>query len=75
SENLGLRLQVSGKIIDFYREDNGQKLLIPDELYAALQEATLARIEAEQRAEAEKQRADELAALLNQYRQQFGDLG
>ncbi|MFO7144722.1 hypothetical protein B9T16_25975, partial [Arthrospira sp. PCC 8006] len=67
---------------DFYREDNGQKLLIPDELYAALQEATLARIEAEQRAEAEKQRAetekqraDELAALLNQYRQQFGDLG
>ncbi|MBD2671409.1 Uma2 family endonuclease, partial [Arthrospira platensis FACHB-439] len=68
-------LQVSGKIIDFYREDNGQKLLIPDELYAALQEATLARIEAEQRAETEKQRADELAALLNQYRQQFGDLG
>ncbi|MDT9296824.1 MAG: hypothetical protein P5700_17520 [Arthrospira platensis PCC 7345] len=40
-----------------------------------MQEATLARIEAEQRAETEKQRADELAALLNQYRQQFGDLG
>ncbi|WP_410223703.1 Uma2 family endonuclease, partial [Limnospira platensis] len=58
SETLGLRLQVSGKIIDFYREDNGQKLLIPDELYAALQEATLARIEAEQRVETEKQRAE-----------------
>ena len=49
-------------------------MLIPDEAYEALQEATLARIEAEQRAEAEKQRADELAALLNQYREQFGDL-
>ncbi|ULB46010.1 Uma2 family endonuclease, partial [Limnospira fusiformis KN01] len=64
----------AGKIIEFSREDNGQKLLIPDEAYEALQEATLARIEAEQRAEAEKQRADELAALLNQYREQFGDL-
>lgn len=39
SEPLKLRLQVEGQLIAFYREDNGQKLLIPDELAAALREA------------------------------------
>jgi hypothetical protein len=33
SEALGLRLAVDGALIAFYRLDNGEKLLIPDELY------------------------------------------
>jgi hypothetical protein len=33
SESLGLRLEVDGTLISFYRLDNGEKLLIPLELY------------------------------------------
>jgi Uma2 family endonuclease len=33
SDGLGLRLEVDGALIAFYRLDNGEKLLIPDELY------------------------------------------
>ncbi|MCC3630529.1 MAG: Uma2 family endonuclease [Microcoleus sp. PH2017_39_LGB_O_B] len=60
SEVLQLRLEIEGKLIGFYREDNGEKLLIPDELASALQ--------------AERQRAAELEALLERYRDQFGEL-
>ena len=60
SEVLQLRLEIEGKLIGFYREDNGQKLLIPDELVSALK--------------AERQRAAELEALLERYRSQFGKL-
>jgi len=88
SEPLGLRLQVEGKLIGFYRQDDGKKLLIPDELAEALQQETSARQQAEeraeterqraeterQRAETERQRAEELEALLARYREQFGDL-
>jgi Uma2 family endonuclease len=38
SEALGLRLEVTGKLISFYRLDNGEKLLIPIELYESKQE-------------------------------------
>ena len=88
SEVLRLRLEIEGKLIGFYREDNGEKLLIPDELASALEaqrqraEAECRRAEAEsqraeaesQRAEAESQRADELESLLARYRDQFGEL-
>ncbi|MDY7015473.1 MAG: Uma2 family endonuclease [Cyanobacteriota bacterium] len=88
SEPLQLRLAVEDKLIGFYREDTGEKLLIPAELAAALQRSMSARLDAEQlaeaerqraeterqRAEVERQRADELAALLERYRSQFGDL-
>jgi Uma2 family endonuclease len=81
SEPLQLRLEVEGKLIGFYREDTGEKLLIPSELATALQQETIARSQAErraeeerQRAEAERQRAEELAALLDRYRSQFGEL-
>ncbi|MBE9010354.1 Uma2 family endonuclease [Pseudanabaenaceae cyanobacterium LEGE 13415] len=67
SEPLKLRLSVEGKLIAFYRLDTGEKLLIPDELAAALQTAEL---EAAQ----ERQRAEELAAELARYRDRFGDL-
>lgn len=51
SEPLQLRLAVEGKVIGFYREDTGEKLLLPDELAEALEQETQARQQAEERAE------------------------
>ena len=72
---------VEGKLIGFYRQEDGQKLLVPGELAEALQEETQLRVEAEeqleaerQRAESERQRAEELESLLARYREQFGEL-
>ncbi|MBW4642730.1 MAG: Uma2 family endonuclease [Goleter apudmare HA4340-LM2] len=59
SEPLQLRLVVEGRLIAFYREDTGEKLLIPDELAAALQQEVVARQQAEERAEQERQRAEQ----------------
>ncbi|MEG4346770.1 Uma2 family endonuclease [Microcoleus sp. A003_D6] len=81
SEVLQLRLEIEGKLIGFYREDNGEKLLIMDELASTLK-AERQRAEAErqhaevesQRAESESQRAAELESLLARYREQFGKL-
>lgn len=69
SEVLNLRLESAEKIINFYREDTGEKLLIPDELAVSLQQETEARIIAEQRAEQERQRAEELSLELEQEKQ------
>ncbi|MBZ8178986.1 Uma2 family endonuclease [Oscillatoria salina] len=81
SEPLQLRLTIEGKLIGFYRLDTGEKLLIPDELVARLQQETEARsaaeIEAEQQrelAEAERQRAEALEEMLTRYRERFGEL-
>jgi len=88
SEPLQLRLAIEGKLIGFYREDSGQKLLIPDELAQALQQETQARQLAEEQAEQERQRAEQerqqrelaqqqmaqMEATLARYREQFGDL-
>ncbi|GAB4141007.1 MAG: Uma2 family endonuclease [Cyanobacteria bacterium J069] len=49
---LNLRLQADGEIIAFYQEDTGEKLLIPDELWDLVEQER-------QRAQAERQRADE----------------
>lgn len=67
SEPLQLRLAVEGELIGFYREDSGEKLLIPDELAEALQAEVKARQQAFERAE----QAD---ALLARYRERFGEL-
>ncbi len=74
SEPLQLRLAVEGKLIGFYRLDNGQKLLVNDELVEALREETLKRLEAERQAEQERQRVAELEFLLTRYRERFGEL-
>jgi Putative restriction endonuclease len=74
SEVLQLRLAVEGKLIGFYRLDNGQKLLVPDELADALKMETLKRLEAEKQAEEERQRAASLETLLARYRERFGEL-
>ncbi len=58
SEPLQLRLAIEGKIIAFYREDTGEKLLIADELIEALRQEVLAKQQAEERAETERQRAE-----------------
>jgi Uma2 family endonuclease len=88
SQALGLRLEVSGALISFYRLDNGEKLLIPLELRNKAQqlqdELTLeqARLLLEQsRSQELESRSQELETQLNQaqseidrYRKQFGDL-
>jgi hypothetical protein len=75
-------------VIGFYRDDTGEKLLLPNELAEALQIETQARQEAErqveqekqraeqekQKAEQERQKAEDLASLLEQYRERFGNL-
>ncbi|MDJ1179762.1 Uma2 family endonuclease [Roseofilum sp. BLCC_M91] len=64
SQALKLRLVPEGKLIGFYRQDTGEKLLTSAE-----------RAEQErQRAEQERQRAEELQALLERYQEQFGNL-
>jgi Uma2 family endonuclease len=64
SEPLKLRLQVEGNLIGFYREDTGEKLLIPSELSQALRQEAIARQQAEQRAEQERPRAEQAEARL-----------
>ena len=73
SQVLQLRLQAEEYLISFYRLDNGEKLLTPEELYSAAQEANQRAEAANQRAEAsnhqvlqEKARADRLAEKLRQ---------
>lgn len=43
SEPLQLRLQVEGQLIGFYREDTGEKLLMPQELADALEQERFAK--------------------------------
>ncbi|MFN6472465.1 MAG: Uma2 family endonuclease [Nostoc sp. SerVER01] len=69
SEPLQLRLAIEGKIIAFYREDTGEKLLIADELVEALRQEVVARQQAEERAEQERQRAEQESQRAEQERQ------
>merc|ERR1712054_733071 len=74
SEPLQLQLKVEGQLIGFYREDTGKKLLIPEELATALQEKETELQEKETELQQEKQKLSEMEAMLEKYRQQFGDL-
>ncbi|MGB3236867.1 MAG: Uma2 family endonuclease [Geitlerinemataceae cyanobacterium] len=71
---LQLRIEVEGEVLGFYREDTGEKLLIPDELARKLQERNqqLER-EATARKTAE-QKVKELESILASYRDKFGEL-
>ena len=75
SEPLQLRLQVEGQQIAFYRQDTGEKLLIPGELAQALREETRARQQAEERVEQERQRAEQVQVQVEQLRAKLRDLG
>lgn len=57
-EPLKLRLEHEGQLIGFYRQDTGERLLIPSELAVALKQEALARQQAESQAESERQRAE-----------------
>ena len=74
SEPLQLRLVVEGDLIGFYREDTGEKLLIPDELVEVLQAEVQARHQAEERAKQAEERAEQMEDLLARYRERFGEL-
>ena len=58
SEVLQLRLVVDKKLIGFYREDNGEKLLNVDEIASALKVLIQKRLEAEAQLDKKRQRAD-----------------
>lgn len=66
SEVLQLKLQAEEYLIGFYRLDNGEKLLTPEELYSANLAANQRAEQETQRAEQEKARADRLAEKLRQ---------
>jgi Uma2 family endonuclease len=64
SQPLKLRLVLEEKLIGFYRQDTGEKLLIPDELAQALQTAEAQASQERQRADQESQRAERFAEQL-----------
>ncbi|MDJ0508255.1 MAG: Uma2 family endonuclease [Crocosphaera sp.] len=74
SEPLKLQLQVEGELIGFYREDTGEKLLIPQELAQALQQKESELQQKEDELLQQKQKISEMDDILAKYRQQFGDL-
>jgi len=59
SQALNLRLVPEGKLIGFYRQDTGEKLLLPDEVVDALKEASERAEQEHQRAEQQEQRAEQ----------------
>jgi len=75
SEPLQLRLEAEGRLINFYREDTGEKLLIPEELAQALRQEVVARQQAEERAEQERQRAEQAQAEVEQLKARLRSLG
>lgn len=75
SEPLQLRLQAEGRLINFYREDTGEKLLIPDELAQALRQEVVARQQAEEQAETERQRAEQAQAEVEKLKAKLRSLG
>ncbi len=83
SEPLQLRLQIEENLIGFYREDTGEKLLIPEELAQVLQQKKVEleqkgieleqkKVELEQKKvelEQEKQKNIEMELLLQKYQE------
>lgn len=74
SEPLQLRLVVEGELIGFYPEDNGEKLLILDELAEAVREKGAQLQQEQQEKEIAQQRLAEMEAKLQQYQERFGEL-
>ena len=63
-EPLQLRLQIEGQLIGFYREDTGEKLLIPEELAEALKQERLAREQAQGQARQAESQVERLKEQL-----------
>jgi hypothetical protein len=70
---LGLRLEPAGQLIHFYRLDNGEKLLTPDELLVAKEQERLAkeqeRLAKEQERLAKEQERQMRLDLINRLRE------
>ena len=64
---LQLRLEVEGELIGFYRQDTGEKLLIPEELAEALKQERREK-------ELAQQKLEQMETLLQRYREQFGEI-
>ncbi len=64
---LQLRLEVEGELIGFYRQDTGEKLLIPEELAEALKQERREK-------ELVQQKLEQMETLLQRYREQFGEI-
>jgi Uma2 family endonuclease len=75
SEPLKLRLQIEGKLIGFYRQDTGEKLLIPNELAEALRQERQRAEQAEQQLQAERQRAEQAEQEAARLRARLRELG
>ena len=82
SQPLGLRLEVEGELLRFYRLDTGDKLLIPTELAEKAHhesqraEAERERAESErERAEAERERAEAERERANKLAEHLRSLG
>ncbi|UFP94763.1 Uma2 family endonuclease [Gloeobacter morelensis] len=71
---LGLRLQVEGELMGFYRLDNGQKLLIPGELAVEVRRGAERLERAEQRAAAEQQAREQAEQRATQAEQRAAEL-
>jgi Uma2 family endonuclease len=69
SQVLALRLQAEGTLIGFYRQDNGEKLLIPSELAAELRSTVMRLKQAEQNAQQERQAREQAEQNAQQERQ------
>ncbi len=78
STALGLRLEVTGALISFYRSDNGEKLLIPTELKEKAEQEQARSQELEMRLEAQSEefrsQSEMLQAQIDRYRHRFGEL-
>ena len=78
STALGLRLEVTGALISFYRSDNGEKLLIPAELKEKAEQEQARSQELEMRLEAQSEefrsQSEMLQAQIDRYRHRFGEL-
>jgi Uma2 family endonuclease len=78
STALGLRLEVTGALISFYRSDNSEKLLIPAELKEKAEQEQARSQELEMRLEAQSEefrsQSEMLQAQIDRYRHRFGEL-
>ncbi len=74
SQALGLRLAVENKKIALHRLDNGEKLPFPEELAEQVMRERQAKEEAEQAKLQAEQTQQALEAMLQRYRERYGDL-
>ena len=75
SEPLKLRLQVEGQLIGFYREDTGEKLLIPEELADALAQERLAKEQERLAKEQERLAKEQAEAQVEHLKARLRSLG